>query len=492
MSVAKNPKMQYLKQRSGGMYYLNHPIPKPLQDHYRTVAGKPQTHIVRALGTADPKEAYLRKVKLLPALMAEFERTKREQKGMLPGDLTAAIAYREQLREADNADNYELSETLSLLVTDVAEQMHREGGETPQSLRKARDFMRIAQGGETLVEAFDDWLTKGNLPARTQSKYRTALTEFTSFVGGHPLIPDMNRANAVRYVDWLNSEGRSQRTKKAVPLSFNSKRDRIMALSAFWNKGLSARNKTSEPSNPWSKLEVTEKPTTPSVQWDDLSGVGRPKRRPYFDDADLLAILDAPGPREGGATRYSKPTLLEVLTLGLLTGARPDEVCSLHLRDIRKADGGYLLTIDDAKNVESDRVIPVVHHIAVGILARRIGKRTKREDQLFAEFRPKEGHDNMAELVLRALGRHLQRAADLKPGAVPYCTRHTLTTLMGNHEDVKDAVLQRYVGHKPSGMTDKHYRSISAASLLGFAKKIKYADKVEQRMAEELGILIDT
>jgi hypothetical protein len=34
----------------------------------------------------------------------------------------------------------------------------------------------------------------------------------------------------------------------------------------------------------------------------------------------------------------------------------------------------------------------------------------------------------------------------------------------------------------------KHYRSISAESLLGFARKIKYADKVEKRMAKELGL----
>jgi integrase len=255
-----------------------------------------------------------------------------------------ALAFREELREADNADNYELSETIALLITDQADRIHEEGGQTRQSLRKAEDFVRISQGAETLTESIEDWLTKGNLPPRTQSKYRTALTEFTTFVGGHPLIPEMNRANAVAYVDWLNREGRSQRTKKAVPLSFNSKRDRVMALSAFWNKGLSARNKVSEQVNPWSKLEVTEKPTSAATQWDDMSNVGRPKRRPYFDDADLLAILDAPGPRQTAATRYTKATLLEVLTLGLLTGARPDEMCSLHLKDIRKVSGGYLLS----------------------------------------------------------------------------------------------------------------------------------------------------
>jgi len=487
MSVSKSPKLQYLKQR-GGAWYLNHPVPKDLQSVYVTKSGKPQTHIVRTLGTSDMHEAYRRKVTLLPSVLAEFEGERRKLRGMVPADINLAFAFREKLNEASNANDYRLSSTIAAVISDQAERIYEAGGETQQALKKARDFVRIAEGEETLTEAFEDWLTKGTLPARTQAKYRTALEEFVGFVGGHPLLSEMSRANAIRYVDWLNSEARSQRTTKVVPLSFNTKRDRVMALSAFWNKGLSARGKVVEPVNPWSKLEVTERPTTSDTRWDSTDNVGRPKRREHFDEADLLTILDARGPRESSATKYPKATLLEVFALGLVTGARPDEFCSLHLGDVKKMPGGYLLSFDDAKNSDSDRRIPVVHPVGVAILERRIGKRTKKDEQLFAEFRPKAGQDNMAELVFRALRAHLRRAADLAPGAVPYCTRHTLQTLMGNREDVKDAVMQRYVGHKPTGMTDKHYRSISAEALLSFAKKVKYSAPVEKKLRAELGL----
>jgi hypothetical protein len=63
-----------------------------------------------------------------------------------------------------------------------------------------------------------------------------------------------------------------------------------------------------------------------------------------------------------------------------------------------------------------------------------------------------------------------------------------LQSLMGNREDVKDAVMQRYVGHRPTGMTDKHYREISAESLMSFAQKVRYPAKVEKRMELELGL----
>ncbi|MGA0610658.1 DUF6538 domain-containing protein [Caldimonas sp. KR1-144] len=489
MPLAKNPKLQYLKLR-GGTWYLNHPIPKDLQSAYVTKSGKPQTHIVRALNTGDEREAYRRKVTLLPAVLAEFDLKRRELRGMVPKDLQVAIEFREKLRDASNADDYELASTIGDVISMHADTIYEAGGENAASLRKARNFVRIAEGAETLLEAFDDWIAKSTLPPRTQAKYRTALMEFTGYVGGHPLIADMNRKNAIGYVDWLNSEARSQRTKKVIPLSYNTKRDRVMALSAFWNKGLSTRGKSAEPVNPWSKLEVTLKPTSKDIHWDSTENTGRPKRRDHFDEADLLAILDAPGPAQRGSTKYTKATLMEVFSLGLLTGARPDEFCSLLLGDVRKIPGGYSLSLMGGKNEESDRRIPVVHPLAVAVLKRRIGKRTDAKAQLFEEFRPKQGHDNMAELVLRALGRHLERAADLPAGAVPYCTRHTLSSVMGNIDDVKDAVLQRYIGQKPDKMLDKHYRSVSDESLLSFAKKVKYPAKVERRMAEELCLVV--
>lgn len=491
MSFAKNPKLQYLKRRPpsrpDGSWYLNVPIPKDLQAAYPTKGGKPQTHKVKALGTKDPEEAYQRKVVLMPSILAEFRQKARELRGATPADLLEAQSFRARLQEASNADDYDLASTMSDVVTSTAERIHAQGGNSPDSLRKAQTFVRIAEGAETLHEAFNDWVARSNLPARTQAKYRTALDEFCAFLGGHPLVPDMSRENAIRYVDWLNREGRSQRTGKLVPLSFNSKRDRVMALSAFWNKWIFARSKTTVQSNPWSRLEVTERPTPSDIKWHSLVNTGRPKRRPYFDDADLIALLDAAGPKERAGTRYPKRTLMEVLCLGLLTGARPDELCSLTLGDLRAADGGYTLNIGDAKNAESDRRIPVVHPLAVAVLKRRIGDRTDPAGQLFAEFRPKEGNSNLAELVLRALGRHLERATGITADAVPYCTRHTFTTVMGNRGDVSDAVLKRYVGHKPAGITDAHYRSITPASLLDLATKVQYPESIEKRMGLELG-----
>jgi integrase len=179
---------------------------------------------------------------------------------------------------------------------------------------------------------------------------------------------------------------------------------------------------------------------------------------------------------------------MEVLSLGLLTGARPDEVCSLLLEHVRRIPGGYSLYFGDPKNDESIRRLPVVHPIAVALIKRRIGDRTDSKAQLFAEFRPKGDGDNLYELVGRGLNRHLDRATGLTPGAVPYCTRHTFATTVGGLPSVQRVVMQRYIGHKPQDITDRHYQDITPAQLLEVAKVVTYGAGVEQRMRDELAL----
>lgn len=493
MRTSKDPRRRHLRLR-GATWYLNLPIPHAIRHLYPTEAGTPKTHIVESLGTADLNEAARCKALHLARWVAEFRRKEREAAGILPTELDEAQGFRQAIakasvvrdpRDPDGPTERDLRE---VLVFTRADEIAELGGSTPESIQRAQTFADIALGRQTLDELFNEWTSNSALPSRTVAKYRTALDEFTAFLGKKAAFPeDMTRANAIAYADWLNREGRSQRTKKLVPLSMNAKRDRLMALSAFWSKGLELRQKATGSVNPFTRLMVTPRPTASAIQWDDMGNAGRPVRRPDLNADDLLAILDAPGPREGGATRYGKRTLMEVFCLGLLTGARSDEIASLRLRDIKRTDYGYLVTFPETKT-EAQRAIPVAHEIASSIIRRRIGNRISPEEQLFAEFRAKAGTDSIYELVGRGLRRHLKKAAGLPEGAVPYCTRHTLQTEMGNREEVRDAVMQAYVGHRPESMTDKHYRRITQETLLAFARQISYPARVEQRMREELGL----
>jgi integrase len=490
LPASKDPRRQYLKLR-GAQWFLNYPIPADVRPEYLSDGGKPKTHIVQTTGTSDLNEAHRRKFGLIQKLEVEFSRARREAAGTLPADVQLAKRLAADLSAASNAEDYELAGTIQLLITEQAQKVDVAGGSNPRSEARARSFIGIATGGETLLESFETWMDHSTLPARTKAKYRTAVEEFTSFLGGLVLTSDVNVDNAHRYVDWLNKEARSQRTKKLIPLSYNTKRDRVMALSAFWSQWLRPRKKVkAESNNPWSKLIITEKPTPSGIKWDSMDNTGRPQRRDAFEESELLAILAAPGPTKGSSLRYPKRTLMELFSLALLTGSRPDELCSLLLGDIKVADGVYWLNFDETKT-KDDRRIPVVHDIAVGILKRRMGDRKDPKAQLFDELRPKGKGGSLYELVGRALGRHLDRATGLSSSAVPYAARHTFATIVGNMDGIKDHALKRYIGHKPEGMTDERYRNTRPEDLLAVARKVRLPLNVEAKMRDNLAPSIE-
>jgi len=487
MARSSDPRKQYLKPR-GGKWFLNFPIPKDLRSCYPTASGSERDHIVIATGESDLNEAHRKKFGMIQLVQLEFTRMRQQINGITPQDVTLAKAFSEEIKKAAKAHDYATVGTLQMLVTDEAARIDSKHGSTPASLERARAFVSITEGQQTLVEAFDEWVANGTLPERTRAKYRTALDEFIGFLGGVVTVANMTRENALRYTDWLNKEARSQRTKKLVPLSYNTKRDRVMALSAFWNLGLHQRGKTKDQHNPWSRLVITEKPTSSDIEWDSTENMGKPKLRDSFEAADLVAIFDAAGPREGRNNRYTKRQLMEVFSLAILTGARPNEICSLSLGDIKLAEGVAWLDFKETKTGD-DRKIPVVHPIAMGIIKRRIGDRTGAKEQLFAELRTKgKKGTNLYDLIGNALNRHLDRATGLDTAAVPYAARHTFTTVVGNMEGIQDHALKRYIGHTPAGMTDKHYRSVKPENLLAVARKVQYPAEVEKRMQAEVGL----
>lgn len=394
----------------GEQWFLNYPIPKDIQGEYLTEGGSPRDHIVKRTGASGLNDANRIKYGLIEQLEREFAKKRREASGELPADLRMAKQLSAELEIAGS--DHRKTETLQEVISDQAGRIYHEGGKTNEALARARAFTSIAMGNQTVMDTFDEWMEHSTLPDRTRSKYRTAVQEFASFLGGLALVTQMTRDNAINYVDWLNKEAKSLRTNKIIPLSYNTKRDRVLALSAFWNLWLSRRGKAVEQINPWSRLTVTEKPTPSTMKWDNLGNTGRPQRREAFEDEALICILDAPGPKIGGNIRYGKPLLMEVFALALLTGARPDELCSLTLADVKAKDGGYWLNFDETKT-KDDRQIPVVHPTAVAVIQRRIGKRIGSAEQLFPELRPKGKGVNLYELLGRALGRHLDRAVGL-------------------------------------------------------------------------------
>ncbi|WP_235823845.1 site-specific integrase [Actibacterium lipolyticum] len=150
------------------------------------------------------------------------------------------------------------------------------------------------------------------------------------------------------------------------------------------------------------------------------------------------------------------------MLLALFTGARLNEICQLHIADVRQEDDIWFLDItdegDDGKKLKTEagrRKVPLHSElIRLGFLelvqSRSKGKR------LFPDY-----NLNVNGGYGRSLGRwcnerFLPELGIKEPGIVFHCFRHTIVTRL-SQVDVPEPIVQCIVGHARSGVTQDVY-----------------------------------
>jgi len=454
----------------GGIWWLKLAIPRALRVHYRSASGKPRTHIEESLGTGDRTAAMSERDMRVAYWQAEFRRVARGADGVVqaPSLATRAAHWRDALRMAANSDDFD---ALRGILTDEAEEIEQKHGTTA-----AQRFARLAQATDapTMREAWQAWIDASEHNESTKGKYKLAFEEFM----GRLEVPDLLLRDVTRkvtqdYADWLNTEAQSAH---GGPLAHRTKKDRITALASFWSDYVERRELVKDGRNPWHELKITGK-RKPS---DGPEG----RKRPYRDE-ELLALINGPEVRLSEKTRYPKRTLLELLALGLYTGARLDELCSRKVGEVVPFEHGFMLHITGSKTEAGIRVLPVVHPIAVGILKARIAGRTGRNEQLFAELIPGGRDKKLSWYPQRALGRYRDQVG-LGVETDFHSTRRSFITRL---EDAGASPLarDRYVGHTPKDLASRVYSGGSEAQLLKIAEMISYPKEIEEALREALG-----
>ena len=143
--------------------------------------------------------------------------------------------------------------------------------------------------------------------------------------------------------------------------------------------------------------------------------------------------------------------------LGLYTGARLEELCQLHLEDIRQERGLWVLDINakDEKRVKtlsSERLIPVHPRlIELGFLSHVEGLQRKGAERLFPEL--KYRRDGYGQTASNWFSRYRQRLGIDKPF---HSLRHTFVDELHQlGEDHKK--IAALVGHADESMTGGRY-----------------------------------
>ena len=444
MTQQRNKADQYL-QRVGGVYYARVRVPRSLEKYTG------QTHIRRTLETGDRTEANRRKHAVVARIKGELERlrkapTKPEERGI---SFAEAKLWREELIAAESIDDEGTQYTTVLgAAIDKAEQMERLYGTDKAS----RWYKAATTTTDTLAELMERWLHASEYKASTNAGHRKALAELLSFVkDDHAGPAAITRKTAVAYIE-------NDLTQRG--LAHATIRDRLVSLGGFW-KWMASRDAVT--ANPWSGHKFSKQHN---------KGRSPPKRK--FTEDELLRLL------AGNARVWKWPTYSyfpDLMILGLFTGAREEELCSLTANAVEMQRRLCFLDVKDAKTEAGIRFVAVTHPAPMAVLRRRL-KGIDGAAQVFPELKPGGLDRKFSASVAKAFTRY-RRACDVPDGTDFHSFRRNVNTVL-EEAGVTQVDIARFVGQKIGTISgDVYVRGGSRDRAARNAAKIRYESKIE-------------
>lgn len=448
MATKRGNPDQYL-QKVGGTYYARVRVPRTLEQYTG------QSHIRRTLETGDRAVANGRKHAVVGRIKAELSALRKSPRNLDERGISFAEAkeWREELRAAEDAgDDGEQHTVVHDLVIDKAEQLERLYGPA----KAKRWFKAATTTTETLPELMDAWLHVSDYKASTNAGHRKALAEVLGFVrNDHATPADVTRKVAMAYID-------TNLTQRNPALAHSTIRDRLVSLGGFWN-WMASRAAVATGANPWTGHKISRERN---------KGRSPPKRS--YTDAELMALITG----NAKVTRWPTYSYLpDLLILGLFTGARENELCSLTAQAVEVGRGHCVLNITDSKTKAGIRFVAITHPAPLAVLKRRL-KAINGAAQVFPELTAGGLDKKLSSSAVKAYGRY-RRACNVPDGTDFHSFRRNVITVL-EAAGVGQVPIARFVGQKVGTMAgDTYSAGGSKANAIETARKLRYATKVE-------------
>ncbi len=183
--------------------------------------------------------------------------------------------------------------------------------------------------------------------------------------------------------------------------------------------------------------------------------------------------------------RFLHPHYYWLPLLGLYTGARLEELCQLHLDDIRDEDSIPVFDINDTgekklKSPSSQRLVPIHPKLmALGLLEHVTTLRDKGETRLFPKL--KRGRDGYSQAASRWFSRYREPLGlhNQTPRKDFHSFRHTFANALKQQGFPEDQVAT-LIGHSKSGISfDRYGKPYIPAFLIDVIKTLDYDDALE-------------
>lgn len=248
-------------------------------------------------------------------------------------------------------------ERLRFVLTNLAEEFSQTLSPASGS-KYLSTFMGVADGTETPLQPLADrWLAEESrlVTNGLLNRHKRVLAVFWSYLAsvGVPLVVQVvDRRQARRFREWLQGQGKEANTVNSY----------LSSLRTFWT-WLEVAGEVSE-NNPWAGMSTGLKKLA------KREARARGEKRPFTEDELLLLLKGHPKSQERAQM------IADMFRLGLLTGARQNELCSLTVGRVAVPDNpeelwGIKVTKEVSKTDNSVRTIPL-HPLARVIVERRV------------------------------------------------------------------------------------------------------------------------
>ncbi|WP_155467982.1 DUF6538 domain-containing protein [Acetobacter pasteurianus] len=503
--------------KRGNSYSVRFNVPEDRRADVGKVFGAKsgmKDEIVRTLGTRDYREAVKRRDAALAAIRKEVN-AKLTDANLPPlhGDyvpnwwaapekaVEAGLHYKKQIDQASEAyepcegivpgtiaegaptsEKEHIRAVVADLVLEASEKLPPAEG-----LRYYNTVMGIAEGQETPLEPLAErWLADArrlvsNGLLKRHRRVLAIFLEYLDSVGVARVVQKVDKRQARRFREWLIAQGKEANTVNSY----------LSSLRSFWT-WLDDAGEVSD-SNPWSGMSGGLKKLAKK------DAKARGEKRPFTDDELLLLLKGQP------SSRQRAQMIKDVFRLGLLTGARQNELCSLTRGRVVVPDDpaelwGVEVTEDVSKTENSVRTIPL-HPLAREIVERRLKDCTSQLDgdldaSLFPEC-PPGGEDNKRGWTFSKDFLRYRKAVlgDEGNGTDFQSTRRCFSTFMevaraNGVTACTDLVIDHLIGHKAERLAANTYAakqldwSLYSEAILGMVEK-GMSEKVRAAMLDE-------
>lgn len=393
-------------------WWAMHDIPKSLHD----VLG---TRFAESLGTSDKKEAERRAAVLKARWLRELATARQKS----PAGLEDEAAFWKRLIRSSNSEEereahiHELAQRterkVQRLLDNAGFNDYADGWDEVPGVEEALRIKDIATGALLKSdEHLEEYLSTLGNEAKTVDMKRSTIQKFCQ---RFPYLPDIQRKDVQKWVNGQIQDGKAIATVRRS----------LSEMRGYWAY-LQSIEVVGENVLPFEKLSLP-KASQKARSEDD--------RRP-FEAADVVKLLTE-------AENKGDGQLADLIRLGMWTGARIEELCSLKVSQV----GEGFLSIEDAKTEAGIRKVPV--HTMLTATVDRLSK-SSADGFLLSGLQPNKYGDRSNALGKR-FGR-LKSALGFTEAYVFHSIRKTVATLLEN-AGVPENVAADIIGHDKPTLT---------------------------------------